>query len=80
MAGVTRLIPGESPVRVSNVHRPVVAELCHRPAGRTCSRADRDPPQITWSLRGSVYALRPKDRGQVPIASALADVEVPDGD
>lgn len=40
-------------------------------------RPDGDPPHITSPLRGSLYALRLKDRSQVPIAlAATADADV----
>ena len=116
--GLTWFIPGKSPIRVSNVHRPVVIDdatgqpACPPYAGKRthvevfefwpsdlqrvfaqagmprrappgndacidAGRPDGDPPHITSPLRGSLYALRLKDRSQVPIAfAATADADV----
>jgi penicillin-binding protein 1C len=116
--GLTWFIPGKSPIRVSNVHRPVVIDdatgqpACPPYAGKrthvevfefwpsdlqrvfaqagmprrapprndACVEAGRpegDPPSITSPLRGSLYALRLRDRGQAPIAfAATADADV----
>jgi penicillin-binding protein 1C len=116
--GMTWFIPGKSPIRVSNVHRPVVIDdatgqpACPPYTGKRthvevfefwpsdlqrvfaqagmprrapprndacvdAGRADGDPPRITSPLRGSLYALRLKERGQAPIAfAATADADV----
>lgn len=107
--GTTWFIPGKSPIRVSQVHRPVVIDdATGKPAcppydgkrthlevyefwpselqqvfiqagipRRTPPRNDAcvnggeavgEPPRITSPLRGSIYALRMKRRGEDSIA------------
>jgi penicillin-binding protein 1C len=116
--GWTWFIPGKSPIRVSQVHRPVVIDdatgkpACPPYAGKrthteiyefwpselqrvfvqagmprrlpphndACDDsgvAEGDPPRITSPLRGSIYTMRLKQKGEDRIAfSANSDASV----